>query len=84
VNSDLGGVAVVAGVAILITFIGVLWPIGFLSQALLYFALFSRSRKAPKGSALAAITTFAGRGPTVDVLVQTPYTSRWNNLGDLG
>jgi len=81
-----GGVAEVLVVAVVVTFIGVLWPIGFLSQAVFAFVLMERARRDPQSDAAAADITrgLGGLGPTVDPVVQTPLTRRWTRIGDVG
>lgn len=81
-----GGVAEVLVLAVVLTFIGVLWPVGFLSQAVFAFVLLARARRDPQSDAAAVDITpgLAYRGPTIDPVVQTPLTRRWTRIGDVG
>ncbi len=74
----------VAGYAVILAFVGVLWPIGILSQVALDFSLSARSRNAPRGVSVARVTRAASLGATFDPLVQTSYTRRWTAIGNLG
>lgn len=80
------GVAEVVGVAVVLAFIGVLWPIGFLSQAVFAFILMARAHRDPQSDAAAVDITpgLGGLGPTIDPVVQTPLTRRWTRIGDVG
>ena len=81
-----GGVAEVLLLAVVLAFIGVLWPVGFLSQAVFAFVLMTRARRDPQSEAAAVDITpgLAYRGPTIDPVVQTPLTRRWTRIGDVG
>lgn len=81
-----GGVAEVLLLAVVLTFIGVLWPVGFLSQAVFAFVLMARARRDPQSEEAAADITrgLGGLGPTIDPVVQTPLTRRWTRIGDVG
>ncbi len=82
---DLGtAVLTVAGFGIPLAFVAVLWPLAFASQVVIAVELARRSRLAPNRHVrVDRIVGYSSAG-TLDVLVPTRFSDRWNAIGFLG
>jgi hypothetical protein len=83
VSFGAGGIVAVILLGSLLGFMCVLWLVGYLSQAALSAILAGRAARAPRGSTVGRLIGPIAR-PTVDAVVQTPSTIRWNVIGNIG